>query len=96
MASPIARAFADLRFALLPPRLAAGDVVEVRVPLAYGARLSASHIPCVPAGTRGIVRAVAPMPGAPGGAILDLLDMAGRPSGYWTGCSTSDLRRLTD
>ncbi|HEX5827698.1 MAG TPA: hypothetical protein VFY23_09275 [Candidatus Limnocylindrales bacterium] len=94
MASPLARLLADLRFALRPPRLAPGDLVVVTAPLRYRSRLSKTHLPCVPEGTRGVVRAVAPMPGAPGGAILDILDMAGHPSGYWTGASVDELRRL--
>ena len=92
MATPLQRALADVRFFLLPPPFAPGNIVETTVPIQYHGRLSDTHLPAVPAGTRGIIRALAPMPGAPGGAILDILDMAGKPSGYWTGASVADLR----
>ena len=92
VSSLLPRVLADLRFALAPPRFAPGDRVETTAPVRYVGRVSPSHLPCVPAGTRGVVRALAPMPGAIGGAIIDLLDMAGEPSGYWTGVPLTELR----
>lgn len=94
MASLLARSVARLRFLVDPPTLAPGDVVELTEAQRYLARISATHLPCVPAGVREVVRAIAPMPGAPGGAIVDLLDMAGQPSGYWTAASVGELRRV--
>ena len=94
MSTALSRLVADLRFAVLPRRVAPGDRVETVVPVRYLGRLSPSHLPCVPAGTRGVIRALAPMPGSTGGAIVDLLDMAGQPSGYWTGVPLEDLRRV--
>ena len=90
----ISRLAANLRFACTPKRLHVGDRVELTAPARYLARLAPDHLPAVPAGTRAVIRAIAPMPGTAGGAIVDLLDMAGVPSGYWTGIALTQLRPI--
>lgn len=88
----LARLLARVRFALARPRLHVGDAVVTVVTLRYRARVAPDHLPAVPAGTPAVIRAIAPMPGTAGGAIIDLLDMTGRPSGFWTGAALDELR----
>lgn len=92
----LSRLAANLRFASTPHRLRVGDRVELTAPARYLARLAPDHLPAVPAGTLAVVRAIAPMPGTAGGAIVDLLDMAGAPSGYWTGIALTHLRPICE
>ena len=92
--SPLARLVARVLFAFRRRDIEAGDRVAFRVPVSYGARLDRRHLAYVPAGVNGVVRDVAPMPGCAGGAIVDLLDGTGRPSGYWTGAMLAELRRV--
>lgn len=92
--SRLARLVAELRFAFMPRRIVPGDRVVVLVDLRYRARLDRWHLPCVPAGARGMVRAVGAMPGFAGGAVIDLLDAAGRPSRYWTGAGFDEIAAL--
>ncbi len=89
-----ARLLARVRFAVRLSGIAPGDRVEFIAPVGYERRTDERHLAYVPAGMRGIVRDIAPMPGCSGGAIVELLDEAGESSGYWTGAALTDLRRI--
>lgn len=87
-------AFARLRFRLAASTMVEGDLVETLGELRYRGRVDRRHLPWVPAGQRARVLALGPMPRESGGALIELLDGAGDPSGYWTGAPTRQLRRI--
>ncbi len=89
-----ARLLARARFAVRRPRLERGDLVEFMVDVSYVKRTNERHLGYVPAGMRGVVRDIGPMPGCAGGAIVELLDGTGRASGYWTAAGLGELRRV--
>jgi hypothetical protein len=89
-----ARLLARVRFAVRSSGIAPGDRVEFVVPVGYVRRTHERHLAFVPAGMRGVVRDIAPMPGCSGGAIVELIDEAGQSTGYWTGAALTELRRI--
>ncbi len=85
---------ARLRFALARHDLRVGDTVEVRLAQSYRARLTPRHLAYVPAGTRARVVGLGPMAGTAGGALIEVLDAAGMPSGYRSAAPIRELRRV--
>jgi hypothetical protein len=85
---------ARLRFLLARAPFAVGDRVEYVAGVCHRPRVDAAHLPAVPAGTRGVIKAIGPMRGCAGGATVAICDMAGKPTRWWAGARLRDLRRI--
>ena len=84
----------NLAYRLTPLVFEVGDPVELIRDARYRGRLDARHLPCVPAGTHGVITAIGPMPGYGAGCLIEITDASGQLSGYWTGAPTADFRRI--